>query len=155
MKLRTRFGVNDDLQAFAERWLDGARLSAQSLTHAEGALFACLHREGPYQVELVCVPAGFVIPTHVHPHADTIEVGVAGVLRLHVNGVDIFNRIPDEVVERMNHSRGIRINRSDAHGTAQPVGPRGAMFLSIQRWTNEPSSVLTDYVGRPGYRGGA
>lgn len=148
-KLRTHFAVDDDLQAFAESWLNGPRqlTEARSLTAADGALVALLHRDGCYQVELCSVPAGLVIPMHTHPRADTIEVSVAGALRLQVNGVDPFAGLPDELVARRNHWRGIRINHDDVHGTQ--VGAPGAVFLSIQRWQGEPRSVLTDYVGVP------
>lgn len=119
------------------------------MAHADGALVACLYRDSTHQVELCCVPPGMVIPDHVHPHADTIEVTVAGVLRLHVNGDDVYAGMADEYVQRLNRWRGIRINRSDVHGTTVPVGGRGAMFLSIQKWTDGPRSVLTDYEGAP------
>lgn len=150
-QLRTYLGVDDDLQAFAEGWLNGTAClsNAKSIAHADGALVACLYRDSTYQVELCCVPPGLVIPDHVHPNADTIEVTVAGVLRLHVNGKDIYVGMTDEGVQRLNRGRGIRINRSDVHGTVAPVGEHGALFLSIQRWADGPRSVLTDYVGAP------
>lgn len=150
-RLRTFLGIDDELQAFAERWLSGpACLSnAKAMAHADGALVACLYRDDTYQVELCCVPPGFVIPDHVHPNADTIEVTVAGVLRLHVNGKDIYAGLSDEHVERVNRRWGIRINHDDVHGTFTPVGERGAIFLSIQKWTGGPRSVLTDYEGDP------
>lgn len=148
-RLRTHFGVDDDLQAFAERWLNspGYLSHAKSMAHADGALVACVYRDSTYQVELCCVPPGLVIPDHVHPHADTIEVTVAGVLRLHVNGEDVYSGMSDEYVQRLNLWRGVRINRRDVHGTVSPVGECGAMFFSIQKWTDGPRSVLTDYVG--------
>ncbi|MBS0342012.1 MAG: hypothetical protein JSS56_15945 [Proteobacteria bacterium] len=151
-KLRTMFGADDELQAFAEHWLSGPGClsGASSLAHTDGAMVACLYRDSTFQVELCCVPPGFVIPDHVHPHADTIEVPVAGVLRLHVNGKDVYAGRCDERVQRLNRGSGIRINHTDVHGTAAPVGETGAMFLSIQKWLGcEPLSVLTDYLGRP------
>jgi hypothetical protein len=142
--------VNDDLQAFANRWLNESSLSnAQSISYADGAFVACLYRDETFQVELCAVPPGLVIPDHTHPNADTIEVTVAGVLRLRVNGRDVYAGMTDEYVQRLNRTRGIRINRSDVHGTIEPVGARGALFLSIQKWSCVPTSVLTDYLGAP------
>ena len=147
-RLRTWFGIDDELQAFAERWLNtgGSLCGAHSLTAADGSMVACLYRDGAYQVELCTTPAGMVIPEHIHPHADTIEVSVAGALRLTVNGVDAFEGMSDEAVARVSKWRGLRINHNDWHGTT--VGAPGAMFLSIQKWLDGvPRSVLTDYEG--------
>lgn len=148
-RLRVAFGVADDLHDFAEAWLQqaGSLTGAKELRHADGAMVAVLYREGRYQVELCCVAADTLIPDHVHPHADTIEVSVAGPLRLQVNGVEPFAAIPDERLERLSKGTGIRINATDVHGTYVP--PPGAVFLSIQRWVAEPKSVLTDYSGQP------
>lgn len=150
-RLRTFLGVSDELQDFAEDWLNGSAnlSSAKSLSNADGVLVACLYRDSTYQVEMCCASPGLVIPDHVHPHADTIELTVAGILRLRVNGKDVYSGMSDEYVQRLNHWRGIRINRGDIHGTAYPVGERGAIFLSIQKWVDSPRSVLTDYDGVP------
>jgi quercetin dioxygenase-like cupin family protein len=149
MRLRTHFGIADDLQDFAEDFLNrrGYLANMRSLQRADGALVALVCREGVYQVELCAVPGGLVIPDHTHPQADTIEVGLAGALRLRVNGVDPFEGLPDALIERRNRWRGLRINHDDVHGTT--VGQPGAMFFSIQRWRGEPRSVLTDYAGEP------
>jgi len=153
IKLQTIGGNQDRLQSFAQSWLNSRSYlaRAQSMTHADGALVACVYRDREFQVELCCVPPGMVIPEHVHPHADTIEVLVAGVLRLSVNGRDVFAGQSDADVQRMNRWKGVRINRDDVHGTAVPVGPNGGMFFSIQMWDQfiGPQSVLTDYKGRP------
>jgi quercetin dioxygenase-like cupin family protein len=149
-RLRTFFGVNDDLQEFAEHWLNSPAYlaDAKELTYADGALVACVYRDDVFQVELCSTPGGLVIPDHTHPHADTIEVSVAGALRLHVNGRDPFAGLPDAIVARRNKWRGIRINHDDVHGTT--VGHPGAMFFSIQKWLGcAPMSVLTDYAGKP------
>lgn len=148
-KLRTYFGVDDDLQEFAERFLNsgGILSSAVALTKVDGAMVTVLHRDDRFQVELCCVAGGTVIPPHTHPNADTIEVSVAGAMRLLVNGVDPFEGIPDDLVMRRGRWRGIRINHDDVHGTTVPEP--GSVFLSIQRWNGPPQSVLTDYKGAP------
>ena len=140
--MRVAFAIEDDLQAYARRvtfaW-------PTSMREVEGAQVATVHREGNFQAELCCVRGGFVIPEHVHPGADTIEVTLAGAVRLTVNGVDPFDRIPDERLPAFAQGRGIRINATDVHGGR--VLPCGAWFLSIQLWVAEPRSVLTDYRG--------
>lgn len=148
-RLRTAFEIRDDLHEFADAWLasQGALADARELRHADGAMVAVLHRAGRYQVELCCVSGGTVIPDHIHPNADTIEVPVAGLLRLRVNGVDPFAGMSDERLRNFRRPFGIRINHDDWHGTE--VGAPGSMFLSIQRWTGDPQSVLTDYAGEP------
>ena len=154
-KLRTAFGADDDLQAFAESWLarGGALTGAVSVKCLDnGTLVACLYRDDRFQVEMFCCPPGLVIPAHTHPRVDTIEVNVAGPLRLQVNGVPIYGDLSDERVVRASRGKGIRIDHDDAHGTAEPVGKSGAIFLSIQRWVGEPDSVVTDYKGAPGWR---
>lgn len=147
--LRTFFRIDDDLQEFAQDWLNRESLlsSALSLTASDGVMVAVLYRDERFQVELCVVPGGLVIPPHTHPNADTIEVSVAGAIRLEVNGVEPFAALPDDVLARGNRWRGVRINATDVHGTVVPHP--GAMFLSIQRWVCTPKSVLTDYRGAP------
>lgn len=148
-RLRTAFEIRDDLHEYAQAWLQsaGALGEAKELRYADGALVSVLHREGHFQVELCCVAGGTVIPDHIHPLADTIEVPVAGLLRLRVNGVDPFAHMSDERLRAFRKPFGIRINHDDWHGTE--VANPGSMFLSIQRWVGEPKSVLTDYAGQP------
>lgn len=150
-RLRTFFGIDDDLQAFAEGWLNrpSQLANALSLSQADGALVSVLYRDDRFQVELCAVTAGTFIPAHVHPNADTIEVSVSGALRLPVNGRVVDADVPDRLLARFNRWRGIRINHDDVHGGAVVPQP-GAMFLSIQRWNvGPPKSVLTDYAGEP------
>lgn len=144
--LRTVLGIEDDLQAFAQDFLNsGGILShALSLRQTGGNLVACLHRDGQFQVEMFTIPGGFVINPHRHPNTDTIEVPVAGLVRLNVNGEEPFEKFSDEALKKMRW-RGLRINHDDMHGGTVAEG--GAMFLSIQRWVTAPSSVQLDYIG--------
>ena len=149
-KLRCIGGQDDALLAYASEFLYArpASLAGALLMRDVGNLqVAVLARDGQFQVELGVLAGGTVIPAHVHPHVDTIEIGVAGAVRLMVNGVDPFAAVPDERLGRFTRSRGIRINRGDLHSGL--VLPGGAMFLSVQCWSGLPSSVLEDYVGEP------
>ena len=142
--MRVAFAIKDDLHDYAQSirfdW-------PQRMEEVEGAQVAVIHRSGRFQAELCCVRGGFLIPAHVHPHADTIEIGVCGAVRLFVNGIDPFSAIPDDRLPAFTRGRGIRINHNDQHGGI--AIPGGAWFLSVQRWDCEPRSVLTDYMGEP------
>ncbi len=146
MRLRTAFEVDDDLQRYAEAFLfarAGCLATGGEVRDIGSAQFAVLAREAPYQVEMGIVRGGELIPDHVHPHADTIEIGVAGGVRLKVNGADPFAAVPDERLAAFTRRRGIRINRCDWHGGQVLAG--GAVFLSVQRWIGPPSSVIVDF----------
>jgi hypothetical protein len=149
MSFRCAFAIDDDLHHFAAMWLAlPPPPMPTEWVHMDGAAVACLHTAAPFQVELCRVPSGYVIPDHVHPHADTIEVGVEGAVRLAVNGIDAFKRIPDSMMPRVVRGRGIRINATDMHG-GRAVARQTAFFYSIQRWIGDPQSVLSDYKGQP------
>lgn len=147
-RLVTALGVDDDLQAFAAEFVRGPLPMAIDSRQVDGAMVSTLAREGVFQVELCCVRGGMLIPQHLHPHADTIEIGIAGGLRLQVNGVDPFAASGMDRLTRQHRAAvGVRINHDDWHGTVVP--PCGSVFLSVQRWSIDPLSVLTDYIGCP------
>jgi hypothetical protein len=145
-RLRTIWGVDDDLQDFAQDLLNRPRLLSRTrdLRWADGAMVAVIAREGQYQAELCTLCGGVLIPDHVHPQADTIEVGLFGAMRLVVNGRDPFDGASDDRIAKHRWT-GVRINSADVHGGRVP--PTGAMFLSVQRWAGPVLSVLTDYRG--------
>lgn len=142
--MRVAFAVHDELHAYAQAirfdW-------PQHMVEVEGAQVAVVHRDGPFQAELCCLRGGVLIPEHVHPHVDTIELGVCGAVRLFINGRDPFEAVPDERLAAFVQRRGIRINSDDVHGGR--VLPGGAWFLSVQHWRGAPRSVLSDYQGQP------
>ena len=83
-KLRTMFGIDDDLQAFAQDWL-GRRCQlsgALSLTHADGALVSVLYRDDRYQVELCAVPGGLIIPRSTFLHTEAAAPAQSSTCRL-------------------------------------------------------------------------
>lgn len=149
-RLRCLFGIDDELHAYAQRFLEAATFFSMNAPAAEmldlgGPTVCKLQQDGEYQVELVSVPAGFYIPKHVHPNMDSIEVSISGAVRFILNDVDIFAHLDDaRLLCRAKH-RSLRINRTDVHhGKALATG---AIFLSIQRWTGNPASAGTDYAG--------
>lgn len=146
-KFRCAYEVLDELHHFAALWLAHPVRNQARVLWADGAKVERLYVSHEYQVERCSVPPGFAIPAHTHPRADTIEVGLAGAVRLSVNGVDPFAAVPDARLGAFTRGRGIRINAADSHGGVA-LG-QGAVFLSVQRWAGEPLSVLTDYAGKP------
>jgi hypothetical protein len=142
--MRCAFAIDDDLHAFARSWLESPSFDAEHVAVVDGATVERVYRGGAMQVELCRVPAGYRIPEHVHPHADTIEVGVSGAIRLTVNGADPFAFVPDARLAAFTRGRGVRINHADVHGG---VALTDCAFWSIQRWESKPTSVLTDYSG--------
>lgn len=145
-QLRTIFGIADDLQDFAQEFLNSGGILSHAISQRQTGnnLIAVLHRDGQFQVEMFVIPGGFVINPHRHPNTDTIEVPISGLVRLNVNGVEPFAKFSDEALKKMRW-RGLRINHDDMHGGTVAEG--GAMFLSIQRWVTKPTSVQLDYIG--------
>ena len=105
-------------------------------------------REGPYQVELFIVPPNYIIPEHVHPNVESYEMFLGGdISSSHsgrwVNGSNLI-RLPNS---SSNRGALIPVETNDLHGGA--FGPRGGVFMSIQKWLNgiSPHSVSSDYTG--------
>lgn len=105
-----------------------------------------LHREGQFQVELFTIlpRAGFP-HEHRHPHVDTVEVGVHGVILLTRNG----RLATPRPYKHENNSIFwiIRIRSTDWHGAQ--ASEVGGSFLSVQHWVDAvpPTSVGLDWEG--------
>lgn len=150
-----------NLAAFA-RWVfeqpfSSFRAPATPVTHytnpPKGALVTgvVLHREAPYQVELISVAPstdGTLLPDHRHPNVDSIEAYVSGALGFTIRGAVVASSDPTRWAADKPGSV-VRVRPTDIHGAY--VGAEGAVFLSVQRWLNgvEPSSVGLDWDGPP------
>ena len=105
-------------------------------------------REGAYQVELFIVPPNYIIPEHVHPNVESYEMFLGGDISFSHSGRWVTNNnlimLPGS-----SDKRGalVPIETNDLHGGA--FGPRGGVFMSIQKWLNNipPHSVSSDYTG--------
>lgn len=139
------YAINDDLHDFAEWWIANGSYMPQSSIQTDNHMIQKIYCKFPFQVEMVFSKGGVVIPNHVHPNGDSIEVGVFGGVRLSVNGEDPYPFVSDDRLSEFTRMRGLRINSTDLHGGK--VLDNGACFLSIQKWKIEPSSFLIDYVG--------
>ena len=105
-------------------------------------------RESAYQVELFIVPPNYIIPEHVHPNVESYEMFLGGDISFSHSGRWVTS---DRLIMLPGSSdkRGalVPIETNDLHGGA--FGPRGGVFMSIQKWLNNipPHSVGGDYTG--------
>ncbi|HYD17819.1 MAG TPA: hypothetical protein VEF76_05020 [Patescibacteria group bacterium] len=147
----------DELQKFAHSYLQNAGALAAVPFHGavdrvENVTSVLMYRSGQFQVQMFIVPEGTIIPEHVHPNVDSIEVYVGGNYRLSHSGK--FTNLEEDIAEDNNHLktaklRGhmIRVRPDHLHGGV--FGKGGGVFLSIQHWLNgvKPHCVARDYSG--------
>lgn len=150
-KLHCLYAVRDDLHDFAERFVSTvtfAQLNAPCGLLKDFGDFQCgiLHREGAFQVEMMVVRPGVVIPPHTHPGTDSIEYPVTGGVRLYVGDKDPFTKLDDERFLSFIKGKGIRIAGDAVHG-GQAHPTMGAVFLSIQRWSIDQAHIAQNYDG--------
>lgn len=112
-----------------------------------------LYRRDPYQVELIWGAGPGTVPEHSHRNVDSIEVILSGDLGFILDG---RRRVTEEHLASVESDgslticgQPLRVRPNQRHGAI--VGPRGAAFLSIQRWLNgvQPTSVGLDWDGAP------
>lgn len=112
-----------------------------------------LCRIPPYQVELFTGVGPGRVTEHTHPNVDSIEYALSGEVTFSLEGeifLDNGKLAGDGAFDSCGAMLRVRPNRW--HGAT--VGPRGGVFLSIQKWLNgvEPSSVGTDWEGALGHK---
>ena len=76
----------DELERFCVDFLRkapvlGAVPFAGAVSMIENVTAILLYRRGQFQVQMFAVPEGTIIPEHVHPNVDSIEVYVGGNIR--------------------------------------------------------------------------
>lgn len=103
-----------------------------------------LYRDGEFQVQLFICDPDSEVTEHGHPNVETIAVYVSGDLWFSKNGEQLLapGMIPPT---GLSH----RVRPTDTHGAT--IGPRGAVFITIQEWLNGelPKSVHRDWAGAP------
>jgi hypothetical protein len=121
------------------------------VTIVEGVTGVVLYRQGQIQVQMFIAAPDIEIPDHTHPNVDSYEVYMAGDLHFRLNGELV---LPEEVLQKQTEDGtgaalyvSVRVPPNAPHGAK--VGPRGGVFLSIQRWLNgvPPTSVGDDWDG--------
>ena len=144
----------DPLYQFACAYLDRhpirADMPAEGARSNVGAIEgALLFRDGDFQVQLFSVPPHYIVPAHVHPNVDSIEVYVDGPIKFSHRGAFVFDTIerPCDGDAASYTWRMLRVLPDDMHGAV--VGAAGARFMSIQHWLNgvKPDCVGRDYTG--------
>lgn len=147
----------DELKNFADWFLKsvnvlGAVPFAGAVDRIENVTSVLMYRKDQFQVQMFIVPEGTVIPEHVHPNVDSLEVYVGGNIRFSHSGK--FVSPPEDVVANdgplgLAKVRGqmVRVRPNDIHGGV--FGKGGGVFLSIQHWLNgvKPHCVARDYTG--------
>lgn len=116
-----------------------------------GALSASVvHREAPFQVELVITGPSSKLVAHRHPHIHAYEVHISGDMRIVVaetaeqaeQSLSSGALIPEKIYERARRTNGhfLEIRSTDWHAGA--FGAGGASFWSIQKWNDgEPMTA--------------
>ncbi len=144
----------DDLEKFAFTYREQARgthyipqgeVSNYRMGDVTGVL---LYRKGVWQVEMWIVPPNYIVPEHTHPNVDTYEMYLGGDIAFSHDG---YWAGEDKLIPMRDDTQVgtlIRVNSDDKHGGA--FGPRGGVFLSLQRWMNghKPHTVASDYEGK-------
>jgi hypothetical protein len=117
----------------------------------------CIFRAAPYQVEMFTFPAtpGRIgwreVPMHRHPNVDSLEHHLVGDISFVLNGKRVasdeqISEVDEDGAQRLTGAQ-LRIRPKDLHGGT--VGPRGGVFLSLQRWPlgTVPTSIVLDWAG--------
>lgn len=111
------------------------------------ALCAVVDRRAHLQAELCIFPPNAEIPDHIHPHVEAVEVFLAGALHLHINGENRFAELDFDQLARLMPGKALHVPAGAVHGGR--VGPRGAVFLSLQYWApaRAPDHIGHDWIG--------
>jgi hypothetical protein len=107
-----------------------------------------VHREAPFQVEMVITQPKAQLVAHRHPHIDAYEVYISGDLRF-VAGESAeqtnqlladISKVPEKIFKRAferfkrEHGPYFHIKSTDWH--AGFAGETGAAFWSVQQWSD-------------------
>lgn len=129
-------------RAFA-RWMliDGSMPIQNDLSRIRAfrgcATEVILFSESCWQVELICVYPGAVIPRHRHLRVDSCELAIGGSAIANIDGA-VVNQVP----------RGrlcanlIRVPAGAWHGGI--AGSQGVVWLSFQHWLDGVPGWITD-----------
>lgn len=147
----------DPLEQFCNWFLNnmpviGAVPFHGAVSKIEDVTSILLYRRDQFQVQMFAVPGGTVIPEHIHPNVDSIEVYVGGNIRFSHSGKyvspasELFaNNGPLGLASKRGLT--VRVRPNDIHGGT--FGEGGGVFLSVQHWLNgvAPHCVAADYSG--------
>ncbi|NOT15736.1 MAG: hypothetical protein HOP21_09230 [Methylotenera sp.] len=147
----------DELEKFAQYFLSKVNVLAAvpfagAVSYIEDVTSVLMFRQGQFQVQMFIVPEGTVIPEHIHPNVDSMEVYMGGNIKFSHSGkfVSLAENIsaqPGSLGIAKLRGMTIRVKPNDLHGGV--FGAGGGVFLSIQHWLNNiaPHCVARDYSG--------
>lgn len=122
-----------------------------AVTHIGDVTAVLWYRKGQFQVRQFIVPPNYVIPAHVHPNVDSLELYLGGEIEFSLGDKFIISHADALAVSSCGTAikRGTltHVRPHDLHGGK--FGPNGGVFMSIQHWLNgvKPHCVSADYSG--------
>lgn len=144
--------VPAELAAFLQSYFSGESIALRpphaAVRFVDGLTTMVLYREGRYQVELVLIAPGTIIPEHVHPDVESYEVALAGELEFYVDGRQTgYPRTARRDGCSRDLGKYVPVPADAPH--CGRAGAAGASFLSVQLWREgvAPSSVLINWQG--------
>jgi hypothetical protein len=138
------------LEAFFRSYLSGGlqvRVPVDAVRMLENSTEVVLYRDAPYQVELITLRRGSVIPAHSHPNIDTYEV----ILSAGDSATAVVGRRKHGGPRKQARQRTMKIVPIPfgVPHSAKPGPDRDIALLSIQYWNNgiEPTFITDDWIG--------
>lgn len=130
-------------RAFAKWFLRDGRFPltpSEKAIHifSEYAMESILFRESCWQVELVVLLPGAIVPLHRHNRAVSCDLMVAG-----TGIVNVGSRLRTYRPQASLLASLVRVDKGVWHG-GQPTSG-GAVYLSFQQWDDEPSFLSDDW----------
>ncbi len=102
------------------------------------AMEGVLYRSGEWQVELVALMPGAVVPKHRHMRVDSVDLALGG------DGVVVVgNREMRQQRRGRAEANLLRIGKGAWHEGA--AGENGALYLSFQQWDGNPGLISEDW----------
>ncbi len=136
--------MKSELKAFARRYMRGEvalRVPADAVRMLVNSTEVVLYRDGQFQVELITLRKGCIVPPHTHPNIDTYEVVLSGGAAA-VASVGRHRHTSRQVVAIVPIPQGV------VHSAA-PGPDFDTAILSIQYWHNgvPPTFITDDWEG--------
>lgn len=148
--------TDDTLEAFLDWWWGAGKPIVIPFHHSHvmngNVPGVVLYRKGCYQVQLFIFSPDSIIPEHVHPNVDVFEIYMSGDIVFTVDGEiktpPVWNDEPAANGLHKMYGWALRITPETWHGGT--TGPRGGVFLSVQKWLNgvEPTTVGEEWVSK-------
>lgn len=128
-----------NLKQFARsHLLEGVRINSMLTYRGDGWSESILFRDGHWQISLVNLQPNVQVKEHRHPHVESVDMLLSGGGKAKVGNLEILD---GEAGKRL-----LRVPEGAWHEGNS--GPEGAIYLSFQRWSKEPTFVSQDWEER-------